>query len=162
MSQKKSYLTCTDQFCGAGGSSSGATAAGVEVKLAMNHWDLAIKTHNTNFPNADHDCADISASNPRRYASTDILITSPECFPAGTLILTKRGFVSIEQVCVDDMVLTHMNRWMPVTHTMTKTSDTIFVKSKGYPPLEVTSGHPFLTTGMFGYFMKLSGHQREI
>lgn len=79
MSSKKSYLTVTDQFCGAGGSSIGATAAGIELRLALNHWDLAIQTHNTNFPNAAHDCTDISACNPRRYPSTDILITSPEC-----------------------------------------------------------------------------------
>ena len=79
MARKKSYITLTDQFCGAGGSSIGATLAGAEVRLAMNHWQLAIDTHNTNFPNVDHDCADISAVNPRRYPSTDILITSPEC-----------------------------------------------------------------------------------
>lgn len=77
--RKKSYVTVTDQFCGAGGSSIGATRAGVEVRLAMNHWKLAIETHNTNFPNVDHDCTDISAVDPRRYPSTDILITSPEC-----------------------------------------------------------------------------------
>lgn len=76
---KKSYITATDQFCGAGGSSIGATKAGVEVRLAMNHWQLAIETHNTNFPQVDHDCTDISAVDPRRYPSTDILITSPEC-----------------------------------------------------------------------------------
>lgn len=76
---KKSYLTVTDQFCGAGGSSIGATAAGAELRLALNHWQLAIDTHNSNFPNAAHDCTDISACDPRRYLSTDILITSPEC-----------------------------------------------------------------------------------
>jgi DNA (cytosine-5)-methyltransferase 1 len=76
---KSSYLTATDQFCGAGGSSIGATLAGITIRLAMNHWELAIKTHNTNFPNVDHDCTDISAVNPKRYPSTDILITSPEC-----------------------------------------------------------------------------------
>lgn len=79
MPRKKSYITLTDQFCGAGGSSIGATNAGAEVRLAMNHWKLAIETHNTNFPNVDHDCTDISAVDPRRYPSTDILITSPEC-----------------------------------------------------------------------------------
>lgn len=76
---KKSYVTVTDQFCGAGGSSLGAASAGAEIKLAMNHWKLAIETHNTNFPNTDHDCTDVSACDPRRYSSTDILITSPEC-----------------------------------------------------------------------------------
>lgn len=83
---KNSYLTATDQFCGAGGSSQGARKAGVEVKLALNHWKLAIETHNTNFPETLHDCTDISACDPRRYPSTDILITSPECTthsPAG-------------------------------------------------------------------------------
>jgi DNA (cytosine-5)-methyltransferase 1 len=79
MARKKSYITVTDQFCGAGGSSIGASDAGAEIKLAMNHWKLAIETHNTNFPNVEHDCADISAVDPRRYSSTDILITSPEC-----------------------------------------------------------------------------------
>ncbi len=83
---KNSYLTVTDQFCGAGGSSQGARKAGLEVKLAMNHWKLAIETHNTNFPDTLHDCTDISACDPRRYPSTHILLTSPECTthsPAG-------------------------------------------------------------------------------
>jgi DNA (cytosine-5)-methyltransferase 1 len=79
MNRKKSYLTVTDQFCGAGGSSIGAKKAGAELRMALNHWKLAVETHNTNFPNADHDCVDISACDPRRYPSTDILITSPEC-----------------------------------------------------------------------------------
>lgn len=79
MGLKHSYVTCTDMFCGAGGSSLGASRAGAEIKLAMNHWKLAIETHQTNFQNTDHDCADISASDPRRYGSTDILIGSPEC-----------------------------------------------------------------------------------
>lgn len=76
---KNSYLTGTDQFCGCGGSSQGAEEAGLEVKVALNHWELAVKTHNTNFPNALHDCTDVSACDPRRYPSTNFLITSPEC-----------------------------------------------------------------------------------
>ncbi len=77
--RKSSDFTVTDQFCGAGGSSLGATAAGAQVVLAMNHWKLAVETHNTNFPDTLHDCTDISACDPRRYPRTDILITSPEC-----------------------------------------------------------------------------------
>lgn len=83
--RKKSYLTVTDQFCGAGGSSQGVKkysnkiGGGVEVSMALNHWKLAIETHNTNFPDTYHDCTDISACDPRRYMSTDVLITSPEC-----------------------------------------------------------------------------------
>ncbi len=76
---KSSFVTITDQFCGAGGSSLGATQAGAEVALALNHWKLAVETHNSNFPQTLHDCTDISACDPRRYPSTTILITSPEC-----------------------------------------------------------------------------------
>ena len=76
---RTSTITATDMFCGAGGSSLGATEAGVNLRLAMNHWPVAIETHNTNFPRADHVCADVSQCDPRRYPSTTILIASPEC-----------------------------------------------------------------------------------
>ncbi len=89
---KNSDFTFTDQFCGAGGSTQGVIncsrnlGGGIRVKLALNHWALAIKTYNTNNPQTLVDCTDISASDPRRYPSTDGLITSPECTthtPAG-------------------------------------------------------------------------------
>lgn len=87
MVKKASEITVTDQFCGAGGSSEGVKRAavnkklrnGLRVSMALNHWKLAIETHNTNHPDTDHDCTDISACDPRKYPSTNILITSPEC-----------------------------------------------------------------------------------
>jgi DNA (cytosine-5)-methyltransferase 1 len=73
-------LTLTDLFCGAGGSSTGAIAvSGVSVRIASNHWDLAVETHNTNHPDADHLCADLSAVDPRYFPKTDLLWASPEC-----------------------------------------------------------------------------------
>lgn len=74
-----SEVEVTDLFCGAGGSSSGAAAAGAKPRQAINHWVRAIETHNTNFPDCDHDCADVQAVSPKRYRSTHILIASPEC-----------------------------------------------------------------------------------
>lgn len=71
--------TVTDLFCGAGGSSLGAAGAGLELRLAANHWSTAIDVHQTHFPDAAHDCADISQVDPRRYQRTDILLASPEC-----------------------------------------------------------------------------------
>jgi DNA (cytosine-5)-methyltransferase 1 len=70
----------TDLFCGAGGSSTGAEEIpGVRVTMAANHWRLAIDTHQVNHPQTEHDCADISQVEPRRYPHTDILWASPEC-----------------------------------------------------------------------------------
>lgn len=76
---KPSNLSVTDLFCGAGGSSLGMYAAGADVILALNHWKLAVDSHNANFPDTDHDCVDVSATDPRRYRSTNILWASPEC-----------------------------------------------------------------------------------
>jgi DNA (cytosine-5)-methyltransferase 1 len=72
-------LTITDLFCGAGGSGLGAHAAGFDLRLAANHWAKAIETHAANFPDTEHDCADISQVDPRRYPATDVLWASPEC-----------------------------------------------------------------------------------
>lgn len=74
-----SYISATDMFCGAGGTTTGATRAGVQVRMAMNHWRRAIETHNSNYPQVDHALADISQADPRNYPRTTILYASPEC-----------------------------------------------------------------------------------
>lgn len=76
-----SSFTYTDQFCGAGGSSIAAEdeEIGGKVALALNHWAVAIETHNKNFPDTYHERVDISKVDPRRYNRTSALITSPEC-----------------------------------------------------------------------------------
>ena len=73
-------ITLTDLFCGAGGSSTGAVQVpGVEVRVASNHWQLAVDTHEANHPDTGHVCADLSQIDPRFYPRTDILWASPEC-----------------------------------------------------------------------------------
>ena len=72
-------VTATDFFCGAGGSSTGIVHAGVEVKHAVNHWKLAIETHQTNHPATDHECADIRTLHPSLFPKTDIVWMSPSC-----------------------------------------------------------------------------------
>lgn len=75
-------VTFSDMFCGAGGSSIGASMAGGELKLAINHWQRAIETHSRNFRDAEHDCEDVSSlttAQIRRYPDSDVLLASPEC-----------------------------------------------------------------------------------
>lgn len=73
-------ITMSDHFCGAGGSSSGAeSVAGVQVRIAINHWDLALATHQVNMPHVDHDQNDIEKVHPSRYPTTDIAWFSPSC-----------------------------------------------------------------------------------
>ncbi len=74
-------LRAVDLFCGAGGSSTGAMQAGVEVVLAVNHWHVAIQSHRANHPNTRHICARIDDIDPRHdnLPPFDILMASPEC-----------------------------------------------------------------------------------
>ena len=76
-----------DLFCGAGGSSTGAERAvkalGREMLLVcVNHWPLAIETHQLNHPNARHYIEDITKADPLELVPEgylDLLMASPEC-----------------------------------------------------------------------------------
>lgn len=73
-------VTVTDIFAGAGGSSTGmASVPGVDVRVAANHWQLAVDVHNANHPDTDHACVDLHLEDPRNFPHTDILWASPEC-----------------------------------------------------------------------------------
>jgi DNA (cytosine-5)-methyltransferase 1 len=74
-------VTVTDFFCGAGGSTLGMKLAGFDVRLAVNHTEIAIQTHGYNHPETDHACEDLQEkdSHPGRYPRTTILWASPEC-----------------------------------------------------------------------------------
>ena len=67
------------------------------------------------------------------------------CFPEGTLVLTRRGYVPIEYVVSGDEVLTHRARWRPVTHVGSDIGNLVVVKGQGHHGLVCTPGHPFLT-----------------
>lgn len=146
-------IKAADLFCGAGGASTGllraAKALGVDVDLlAVNHWPTAVETHSLNHPHVRHMCEAVERIDPREAVPggrLHLLMAGPECFPAGTLILTSRGLVPIEQVVSGDRVLTHRNRWREVVMTNSRTASTVIVRGKGHYGLETTAEHPFLT-----------------
>ena len=74
------------------------------------------------------------ASVPR----ADVLTGGTPCFTAGTPILTHDGLRPIEDVQVGDLVWTHAARWSRVTHTMSRTSETVEFRSGFY----CTPEHP--------------------
>lgn len=83
----KKTRKAADLFCGAGGTSSGlmdaANARNVRLELtAINHWPVAVQTHQANHPEARHLCASVDNVNPRHYfgeGELDLLWASPEC-----------------------------------------------------------------------------------
>lgn len=87
MARNTDTLTAVDLFAGAGGTSTGLAMAcreiGKTVRLtAINHWPVAISTHEKNHPWATHICATVESVDPREVipgGHLDILVASPEC-----------------------------------------------------------------------------------
>ncbi|MFB7496071.1 DNA (cytosine-5-)-methyltransferase [Streptomyces sp. NPDC056161] len=118
-------------FSGCGGSSLGDRMAGFRMLWASEFIPAAQDTYRANAaPYTVLDgrdirevtAADICAATGLDVGELDLYDGSPPCFPAGTPVLTSRGLVPIEEVKVGDQVLTHANRWRPVTHTMSRTA----------------------------------------
>lgn len=86
-------LTLIDEFCGAGGSSSGASMVpGVELIFAANHWATAIETHSLNFPRSDHFCGDVAAADVRTFPAALLAWHSPACPPWSNARGVRRDF----------------------------------------------------------------------
>lgn len=80
-------IVAVDLFCGCGGTSTGlynaCHATGKQVDLlAINHWPVAIATHQANHPAARHLCARLESIRPEDAipgGRVNILVASPEC-----------------------------------------------------------------------------------
>jgi len=74
---------CFDLFCGMGGSSRGASLAGVEVAGGLDAWDIATTAYKLNFPQAKVWTKKAEEVDPREVAnelgSIDLMLASPEC-----------------------------------------------------------------------------------
>ena len=69
--------------------------------------------------------------------------TPDACFIAGTLVTTGRGYVPIEEVQVNDSVLTHRGHWKHVRHTMRRHYEGDLFGFNGRNPY-MTANHPVL------------------
>lgn len=72
-----------DIFCGAGGSSAGARAAGIEISAGIDMCPIATETYSANFPDAEvvtDRLENVRLSQfKKRVGEIDILLASPEC-----------------------------------------------------------------------------------
>lgn len=136
-----------DNFAGGGGASSGIEAAlGRPVDFAINHDPEAIAMHRVNHPHTVHFCSSVWDVDPARLAAgrpVGLGWFSPDCFPAGTMILTLTGYRPIEEIEAGDLVLTHQQRWRRVTATMQTVKPLVCIRGQGHPGLLVSPEHPF-------------------
>jgi DNA (cytosine-5)-methyltransferase 1 len=87
METRQRAIRVADLFCGGGGASEGlrqvCVEQGINLQLvAVNHWDIAIKTHKHNHPHAESICTDLNSVDPRKLVpggKLELLIAAPEC-----------------------------------------------------------------------------------
>lgn len=72
-------MIAIDLLAGAGGWTEGARQAGVHVAVALNHWELAVRSHALNHPGTRHLCQDVALLNPLDLPDFDLLLASPAC-----------------------------------------------------------------------------------
>lgn len=72
-----------DMFCGGGGSSLGAHAAGIQIAGGVDLWSAATQAFQLNFPNAHVFTRDLRELTPseviEKTGPIDLLLSSPEC-----------------------------------------------------------------------------------
>lgn len=119
------------------------------IKYELVGWSeidkFAIKAHDALFPQwADRNYGDISKVDWAQVPDFDLFTYSSPCFVAGTLVLTDRGYVPIEDVKVGDMVLTHKNRYQKVLRVGHKQSSDLYeIKGMAFDKIVCTGNHPF-------------------
>lgn len=72
-------MRAVDLFAGAGGWTTGATQLGIRVAAAVNHWPVAVASHQLNHPETEHRCQDVGLMDPRDLPAHDLLLASPAC-----------------------------------------------------------------------------------
>lgn len=136
-----------DSFAGGGGASTGIEMAlGRSPDIAINHDPDAMAMHEVNHPDTLHLSKNIWQVDPLDAVGNrpvGLAWFSPDCFPAGTLVLTREGYRAIEEIEVGDEVLTHRQRWRKVTETSRTSRPLLTLRGHGHPGLQVSPEHPF-------------------
>lgn len=74
-----SAVRAIDLFAGAGGFTTGAELAGVEVVWAANHWRESVEIHAANHPHVDHVVQDLHQADWAAVPEHELLLASPAC-----------------------------------------------------------------------------------
>ena len=115
-------------FSGLGGDSLGMTQAGCKV-IAYNELKPAFcKSHNANFTDSElicdgkiQDISKLKDSCFEKYnGTTDIVFAGFPCFVKDTLVLTNNGYKEIQNVSIDDKLLTHTGQFKNIINLQRK------------------------------------------
>ncbi len=141
-------------FSGLGGDSLGMTHAGCTV-IAYNELKPTFcKSHESNLPESElicdgkvNDISKLKDSCFEKYnGKTDILFAGFPCFVKDTIVLTNNGYKEIQNVHLDDKLLTHTGNFQNIVNLQRKIyNGPIYnFKIKYHPEIiKCTEEHPF-------------------
>lgn len=137
MSARREQPLAIDLYCGLGGWTDGLLAEGWGVI----GFDIERHVYGKHRYPGQLVVQDVLTLDGAQFKDADLIVASPPCFVADTLILTARGLVPIPEVIVGDLVLTHRCRWQRVTRTGSTLASTFIATGYG-GSLEGTAEHP--------------------
>lgn len=142
-------------FSGCGGDTLGLERAGYKVVAFSEFNTAAIATHLHNFTTSEHivdpktksaDITKIPNEVFQKYTGVDVIFAGFPCFVKGTLVLTHNGYKKIQDVTLEDTLLTHKGRFRNIVNLQAKTyCNTVYdIKIKYHPHIITsTKEHPF-------------------
>lgn len=141
-------------FSGCGGDTLGLERAGGTVVAFSEFNKAATQTHLRNFPHSVH-LTDGGSSDITKLPDTvfaqykggvDVIFAGFPCFVRDTLVLTNRGYIPIQDVTLDDKLLTHTGSFQRIVCLQKKkhTGTLYDIRLKYHPNvISATKEHPF-------------------
>lgn len=128
-------------FSGSGSFELAGVLNGITPAFASEVEPYPIAVTTSRFPEMMH-LGSVTDMHGNQAEPVDVITMGFPCFPAGTLIMTDRGYLPIEEVRVGDLCLTHRNRWQRVVRIGHREAQTVLLKGNHYG-LKCTPEHPF-------------------
>ena len=141
---EKTPLKYIDLFCGIGGFHQALSAVGAECVLASDIDKKCCESYKLNYGiDPVNDIKDIDETKINDF---DIICGGFPCFVSGTKVLTNDGYKCIEDVKLDDTLMTHTGKFQNILNLQQKnyTGMLYNIKIKYHPSfIRCTEEHPF-------------------
>ena len=139
--------TFIEVCAGGGGLSSGLIKSGFTPVLLNDNNSDCCKTLKHNHTHANVVCGSMDKIDYSQYVNkVDLLTGGVPCFIAGTRVSTNSGYKNIEDVLLEDKLLTHTGKFQNIINLQRKlyTGDLYDLKIKYHPEIiSCTEEHPF-------------------
>jgi len=137
-------LKYIDLFCGIGGFHQALSALGAKCVLAADIDKKCCESYKLNY--GIEPVNDIKNIDEKTMVDFDIICGGFPCFVAGTKVLTNAGYKCIEDVKIDDTLMTHTGKFQNILNLQQKnyTGMLYNIKIKYHPTvIRCTDEHPF-------------------